>query len=206
MKNKSHWKIDYQRGNAMSKINFEFDKFPNLDSERFILREVKERDYLSLYEIYSNEDAVKYQQTSPMKTIEQAQKSVQAFLKGFQDRKFIRWCITARGNDKVIGLITLHSFNVCNHQAEIGFMLNKEYWRQNIMSEVASEVIKFAFEVIGLNRIEASIHPDNVASIRLSEKLGFHKEGLKKEAAYNKGTDEYEDRLVFGITKKKGHF
>jgi ribosomal-protein-alanine N-acetyltransferase len=187
----------------MSKINFGFDKFPRLESERFILREVKQQDYLSLYEIYSSEDAVKYQQISPMKTIEQAQKAVQVFLQGFKDRKFIRWCITARGNGAVIGLITLHSFDVCNAKAEIGFMLNKGYWRQNVMSEVASEVIRFAFEAIELNRIEASIHPDNIASIRLSEKLGFQKEGLKKEAAYNKETDEYEDRLVFGIIRNK---
>ena len=185
----------------MSKINFEFDKFPQLESERFILREVKQQDYISLYEIYSSEDSVKYQQIGPMKTIEQAQKAVQVFLQGFKDRKFIRWCITARGNGAVIGLITLHSFNVCSAQAEIGFMLNKEYWRQNIMSEVAIEIIRFAFEVIGLDRIEASIHPDNIASIRLSEKLGFLREGLKKEVAYNKGTNEYEDRLVFGITR-----
>jgi ribosomal-protein-alanine N-acetyltransferase len=185
----------------MSKTNFEFDKFPQLESESFILREVKDNDYLSLYEIYSNEDAVRYQQVGPMKTIEQAQKAVQVFLQGFKDRKFIRWCIAAKENDIVVGLITLHSFNLCNNQAEIGFMLNKKYWRQNIMDEVANEVIRFAFEGIGLNRIEASIHPDNIASIKLSEKLGFQREGLKKEAAYNKGTNEYEDRLIFGVTK-----
>ncbi|MGF7056866.1 GNAT family N-acetyltransferase [Brassicibacter mesophilus] len=185
----------------MSKINFEFDKFPQLESKRFILREVKERDYISLYEIYSDEDAVRYQQISTMKTIEQAQKSVQAFLQGFKNKKFIRWCIATKENDKVIGLITLHDFNIWNSQAEIGFMLNKGYWRKNVMGEVAHEIIRFAFEIIELNRIEALIHPDNIASIKLSEKLGFHREGLKKEAAYNRRTDEYEDRLIFGITK-----
>lgn len=185
----------------MSKVNFELDKFPQLESERFILREIKEQDYLSLYEIYSDADAVKYQQIGAMKTIKQAHQSVQAFLQGFQDKKFIKWCVTSKENDTIIGLITLHSFNFCNAQAEIGFMLNKRYWRQNIMGEVSNEIIRFAFEIIKLNRIEASIHPDNIASIKLSEKLGFKREGLKKEAAYNKGTDKYEDRLMFGITK-----
>lgn len=108
----------------MGKINFEFDKFPQLESKRFILREVKERDYISLYEIYSDEDAVRYQQISTMKTIEQAQKSVRAFLQGFKNKKFIRWCIATKENDKVIGLITLHDFNNWNSQAEMGFMLN----------------------------------------------------------------------------------
>ncbi len=185
----------------MGKVNFEFDEFPQLESERFILREVKEQDYISLYEIYSDEDAVKYQQIGAMETIEQAHKSVQAFLQGFKNRKFIRWCIATKENDTVIGLITLHNFDIWNSQAEIGFMLNKIYWGQNIMGEVSHEIIKFAFEIIGLNRIEASIHPNNIASIKLSKKLGFQREGLKKEAAYNNRTDEYEDRLIFGITK-----
>ena len=185
----------------MSKLNFEFDEFPQLKSERFVLREVKEQDYLALFEIYSDEDAVKYQQMGAMKTIEQAQKAVQAFLQGFKNRKFIRWCIATKKNDTVIGLITLHHFDIWNSQSEIGFMLNKRYWGQNIMGEVAHEIIRFAFAIIGLHRIEALIHPNNIASIKLSEKLGFQIEGLKKEAAYNKRTDEYEDRLILGITK-----
>lgn len=186
----------------MSNINLEFDKFPQLESKRFNLREVKENDYLSLYEIYSDEDAVKYQQTGTMQTIEQAQKAVQAFLRGFKNRKFIRWCIAEKESDRVIGLITLHDFNISNSHAEIGFMLNKRFWRQNIMGEAANEIIRFAFEIIGLNRIEALIHPDNIASIKLSEKLGFQREGLLNEAAYNLRTDEYEDRLIFGLIKK----
>ncbi|MGV8981149.1 hypothetical protein [Clostridium sp.] len=53
----------------MSKIKFEFDNFPQLESEKFTLREVKEQDYISVYEIYSDEEAVKYQQICAMKTI-----------------------------------------------------------------------------------------------------------------------------------------
>jgi ribosomal-protein-alanine N-acetyltransferase len=185
----------------MSNINFEFEHFPQLESERFILREVKEQDYISLYEIYSDEDVIRYQQMTVMQTIEQAQKSVQAFLKGFKNKKFIRWCIATKGNDIVIGLVTLHDFNFCNSHAEIGFMLNKKYWRQNIMWEAANEIIKFALEIIGIHRIEALIHQDNIASIKLCEKLGFNKEGLKKESAYNMRNSKYEDRLIFGIVK-----
>ena len=80
----------------MNKFNFEFDNFPQLESERFILREVKEQDYISLYDIYSDEDAVKYQPIGTMKTIEQSQKAVQAFLQGFKNKKFIRWCISKK--------------------------------------------------------------------------------------------------------------
>jgi len=67
------------------------------------------------------------------------------------------------------------------------------------MSEVAQKVIEYAFEVIELHRIEASIHPENIASNRLAMKLGFKKEGLNKDAAYNRSTGEFEDRLIYGL-------
>ncbi len=136
-----------------------------------------------------------------MSTNEQAKKSVEFFINGFINKKFIRWCITYKENDHVIGLITLHDFDIWNSKVEIGYMLNKKYWRQNVMSEASKKVIQYAFEVLELNRIEALIDPENVASIKLNIKLGFAKEGLNKEAAYNRRTGKYEDRLMFGILK-----
>lgn len=181
--------------------NFEeaFKKFPELETSRFILREVKQRDYKDFYDIYSNDDAVKYQQIKAMETLEQAHKSVAWFLKGYKDKKFIRWCIEDKKDKKVIGLVSLHSFDRFNLNAQIGFILNKNYWRQSVMSEAGSRVIRFSFEDIQLHRIEALIDTENIASIKLCMKLGFKQEGLKKEAAHNKRTGKFEDRLIYGL-------
>ena len=72
------------------------------------------------------------------------------------------------------------------------------------MSEAGEKVIKYAFEVMKLHRIEASIHPDNIASINLSEKLGFKREGLRMGSAYNRRTKIFEDRLIYGLVKDIG--
>jgi len=188
----------------MSILELAFNEFPKLETSHFLLREVKEQDYSCIYEIYSDEDAVRYQQIEPMANIEQAQKSVIAFLNGYKNKKFIRWCIVNKDNDKVIGLITLHTFDNWNSKAGIGYMLNKKYWNQGIMSEVAQKVVEYAFEVIEVHRIEASIHPENIASNRLAMKLGFKKEGLNKDAAYNRSTGEFEDRLIYGLINAIG--
>ncbi|WP_238476006.1 GNAT family N-acetyltransferase [Clostridium manihotivorum] len=55
-------------------------------------------------------------------------------------------------------------------------MFNKKYWEQNIMYEAGEKVIQYSFGVIGMHRIEALIHPENIASNRLSIKLGFNEE------------------------------
>jgi ribosomal-protein-alanine N-acetyltransferase len=183
----------------MDSFKIAFDMFPNLETKHYLLREVNEMDCDEIYSIYSNEDAVRYQQIEPMKSMEQAKKSVIHFLDGFKNKKFIRWCITDKNNNRVLGLITLHDFDNWNRKAEIGYMLDKKYWKQGIMNEVGQKVIEYAFEVIKLHRIEASIHPENIASNKLSIKLGFIEEGLKKEAAFNRATGKFEDRLIYGI-------
>ena len=189
----------------MNKLNLAFNEFPKLSTNRFLLRQVEERDYKDIYEIYADEEAVRYQQIKPMETMEQAQKAVSAFLKGFKNREFIRWCIVDNECDKVLGLINLHDFDNWNSKVEIGCMLNKKYWEQGIMSETAQKVINYAFEVIELNRIEALIDPKNIASIKLIAKLGFEKEGLKRNAEYCSRTDEYEDRQIFGLVKSNSY-
>lgn len=179
-----------------------FDVFPELETKHFLLREVKEKDCKDIYDIYSIEEAVRYQQIEPMQSMEQAQKAVNYFLNAYKNKKFVRWCIADKSSDKVVGLITLHDFDNWNSRAEIGYMLNKKYWGQGIGSEAGQKVIEYAFEVIELHRIEALIHPDNIASIKLSKKLGFKEEGLKDKCAFNRSTGEFEDRLIYGILNK----
>ncbi|MDT8717520.1 GNAT family N-acetyltransferase [Clostridium sp. 19966] len=180
-----------------------FDMFPKLDSNNFALREAKESDWNEIYDIYSNEEAVKYQEIPTMKTKEQAKKSISHFLNSYKNKRFIRWCIVYRNYDKIIGLITLHDLDTWNSKAEIGYMLNRKFWRQNIMTECAEKVIEYAFEVIKLHRLEAMIHPENIASIKLNSKLGFELEGLKKECAYNRKTEEFEDRFLYALINKR---
>lgn len=172
------------------------EEFPILYTENFILREIKFDDYKAFYEVYSNEDAVRYQQIKPMVSLEEAKKAVKFFVSAYKNKKVIRWGITDKCNDEIIGFVTLHSFDKANLKAEIGYMLNRKYWGKKIMSEVGNIVINYGFNEIGLHRIEANIHPDNVASINLSLRLGFVKEGTRKDSAYNRYTKKFEDREV----------
>jgi len=185
----------------MSGIYSMFSKFPRLETSRFVLREVSMNDCEDIFDIYCDEEAVRFQGVNAMETMEQARKSVNFFQNGFEDKKFVKWCIARKEDNRVIGVITLHEINIWHMKAEIGYMLNRRYWNQNVMSEAGERMLKYAFNEVGFNRIEASIHPENIASIRLSEKLGFEKEGLKKKSDINFRTNNFEDRVIMGILK-----
>ncbi|MBK1809245.1 GNAT family N-acetyltransferase [Clostridium sp. YIM B02505] len=187
----------------MNSIDYIFMNFPELETERFILRQVKAKDFEDLYELYSDPLAIKYQQAEAMSDIDQAKKSVIAFLKGYLNKKFIRWCIADKLTDKVVGLISLHSFDILNFRAEIGYMLNSNYLNKNIMTECAIKVLDFAFNIIKLTKVEASINPDNERSIHLVVKLGFKEELLIKGISFNFKTALFEDRVIFALTKNQ---
>ena len=66
-------------------------------------------------------------------------------------------------------------------RAEIGFGISKDYWGQGIVYELGVALIRYGFENLNLNRIEAEIDPDNIGSGKVLEKLGFIKEGYFHE-------------------------
>ena len=69
------------------------------------------------------------------------------------------------------------------------------------MSEAVEKIIRYGFEELNLNRIEAIVGPENVPSLRLMEKNGFVQEGrLRKHYPSENG---FEDSLVFGLLREE---
>lgn len=56
---------------------------------------------------------------------------------------------------------------------EIGWRLLREWWGRGVATEAASDVLRFAFDDIGLDQLLSIRHVDNEASGRVMEKLGF---------------------------------
>jgi ribosomal-protein-alanine N-acetyltransferase len=98
----------------------------------------------------------------------------------------------------MIGTIELYN-HAYHHKAELGYALNPHYWGLGIIPEAATEVINFGFNFLKLQRIEVGAFPDNTQSIRVCEKLGFKKEGIRR-----KGHQRYDgtflDTIVYSLT------
>lgn len=69
------------------------------------------------------------------------------------------------------------------------------------MTETLGAVIKFAFQTLNVNRIEATVSTKNNSSIRVLEKSGFIKEGILRERCYM--SDSYHDMMMLSILKKE---
>ena len=100
----------------------------------------------------------------------------------FQRRAAFRfYIIPAQSPDKVIGVIGLNNVvwgTFCS--AFLGYKLDRDFINRGYMSMAVEMLTKYAFEELGLHRIEANVMPKNKASLRVLEKNHFTNEGISK--------------------------
>ncbi|HIU43186.1 MAG TPA: GNAT family N-acetyltransferase [Candidatus Ventrousia excrementavium] len=77
----------------------------------------------------------------------------------------------------------------------MGYQLDRDYINRGLMTEAVQRVVRFAFDELGLHRIEGNIMPRNRASIRVVEKCGFYNEGLARK--YLRINGVWEDHIHF---------
>ncbi len=177
------------------------DLFPSLSTERLVLRETADRDLQSVFEMESDAIAMRYWSKLPIRDLEEARETLERAKRGFPERAWLRWSITRREDDAMLGHVSLFSFSEQNRRAEIGYGLLRRYWGQGFMHEALSAVIDYGFGALGLRRLEADIDPRNAASLRALERLGFTREGLLRER-WQVG-EEISDSALLGLLARE---
>jgi ribosomal-protein-alanine N-acetyltransferase len=158
-----------------------FRTFPRLESERLVLRELQVGDSDSLFAVLADEEVAEFYDDEAFTDVGQARAQIEAWASGFRGRRCVRWGITRKGDGDVIGTCGLYGFHRLHLRAGVGFELARAFWRQGIMTETLRAVLEFGFGTVGLNRIEAVVMPENLASLKLLEGLGFRREGVLRE-------------------------
>lgn len=177
-----------------------FTEFPVLETERLVLRQLRYEDGPDIQRYFTPELA-KYYDWWP-RTVAEGRGFVRFFKTGYREEQSIRWGITLKTNDKVIGTVGFSDFDHFS-KAELGYELSHEYWHMGIMCEALKAVIPFGFNEIEMHRIQASVFPQNEASLRLLEKLGFKREGLLRKFMYIKHRDAWEDCVILALLKEE---
>ncbi|MEO8211328.1 MAG: GNAT family N-acetyltransferase, partial [bacterium] len=148
--------------------------------------------------------AMKYFGKHPYKSISEAEERIDICNKAYREKEGIRWAITLKGLDKLLGSAGIWRLIKDHFRGEIGYELHPDYWQKGIMYEALTEIIKFAFTKINLHTIEANIDPKNIASEKLLLKLGFEKEGYLKESFYF--NNKFDDTAIYSLQRTKKYF
>ncbi len=160
--------------------------FMKLLGEQIYLRLYKTSDATELANLHTRNREF-FQRVSPLLpeafyTEEHQKIRIEQALKKTDEGELYAFGIFLKATDKLIGDISLTQIvRGVLQSCYIGFTLDKEYNGKGYTTEALQLVVDFAFRELKLHRIEAGAMPDNTASIRVLEKVGFKKEGIAKE-------------------------
>ncbi|WP_042274626.1 GNAT family N-acetyltransferase [[Clostridium] dakarense] len=150
-----------------------FDEFKEIDTKKYIIRKICLNDSKDIFDIYGDIEVMKYDTRNRIESIDDTEDYIKLIHKGFDNKWFIKLGIVSKNSNELIGSIALHHFDYEKNRVEMGYNLKRVYWKQGIMSEVLKSVIDYLAKYSSINEIEASIHSENIASIKLAEKVGF---------------------------------
>ncbi len=179
---------------------FSFLPFPNLESDRLLLRQVSVNDAAEVFALRSNPETMKYIPRPLVTTVEEALEHVKLINSKIESGEGINWAITEKGNPKLLGIIGHYRIKWEHFRSEIGYMLLPEAQGKGIITEAIQLLIDYGFDEMKMHSLEAIIDPDNQASARVLEKNKFVKEAHLRENEFYDG--KFLDTVIYSLLKK----
>ena len=175
-------------------MSFSIQMDVRMETERLVLRRFVPDDWKELYE-YLSQASVRQYRPYPVYNEEAAKTEAT-----YRSRDFY-WAVCLKGNEKLIGDVYFRSWNI--GVWEIGYSINEKYQKNGFATEAVEALIDDAFKNKGAHRVEARCDPQNMASWRLLERLGFRQEGrLLQNTCLENDEDNrliWTDTFIYGI-------
>ncbi|MDW5418554.1 GNAT family protein [Iodobacter sp. CM08] len=173
--------------------------FPQIKTARLILREISAADASALFAIHSDSSAMRWFGCDAMTDLAEADKLIDIFAHWrTMPNPGTRWGIEYNG--KFIGSCGLFKWDKNWQSCHIGYELAPSHQGKGLMKEALLAMLAWGFKHMLLNRIHGQVHPQNIASIKSLQSLGFIQEGCFREAGFWNG--QYHDLLQFALLRK----
>jgi len=144
-----------------------------IQTKRLILRPLQDNDAEEIFILRSNPELGKYIKRAPQKGIAEAYAFIKKIKNLVLNNSTYYWVIQLKNNPDCIGTICLWNISKDRKTAEIGYDLLLDFHGKGIMTEALVSVLKYGFDKLNFNLIEAFTHKDNQASINLLQSNRF---------------------------------
>jgi len=127
---------------------------------------------------------------------------VRTFINNANTSNRITFAIYRKDTNEHVGDVKLDHIDWVSRKADFGIMIgDKSAWGTGLGTETTSLILEYAFDVLNLHRVYLGVSEENTGAIKTYEKLGFAKEGVRKEDQFVNG--KYLDTIVMGITRSQ---
>ena len=141
-----------------------------LETDRLILRPWREGDAEDLFTYASDPEVGPPAGWQPHTSVENSREIIRTVLSASET-----YAVCLKETGKPIGSIGFHRNDLAEQddEYELGYWVGKPFWGQRLIPEAAREMLRYAFEDLGMNRIWCGYYDGNIKSRRVQEKLGF---------------------------------
>jgi len=120
----------------------------------------------------------------------------------YKSDKDVIFAICLKEKDRHIGNCGLHLINWVDRNAVLGIMIGeKHYWNKGYGTEAVKLLLKYAFSILNLVRVELTVFDFNKRGIRAYKKAGFKEEGRLRKKRFKNG--EYCDEIFMGVLREE---
>jgi len=172
---------------------------PTLETERLILRTLRESDAADVFAYASHPEVSRYVTWESHQTLEDSVAFIDWTAKRLAEDEAGDWGLEDKKTGKIIGSIGFAHLDEANCRGEIGYALALDKRGQGLVPEALRRLIAFAFTEMKLNRLEAVHFVENEASGRVMQKAGMRYEGLLRQRMLVKGV--YRDVRQYAILR-----
>ena len=143
------------------------------ETNRLQFRPLQHNDIDNLYLLYKQKDLMQYITGQP-RDYQKTQQRLSAHITDYQKYGFSLYATILKTTNQFIGRCGIEPVETNNQlHADIAWMFKKQYWGQGLATEFGHAMLSYAFKNFPIHRIFATAHPQNIASIKVMQKIGM---------------------------------
>jgi RimJ/RimL family protein N-acetyltransferase len=174
------------------------EKLPVLVSGQVVLRELRASDAQSLFALLTTEEVARFI-SPPPSTVDGFERFIAWTIRQRTAGTYACFAVTLKGFDTAIGIFQVRETEPGFTTAEWGFAIGSPFWGTGLFEEGANLVLEFAFDTLGVHRMEARAATRNGRGNGALLKVGAVQEGVLRKSFLRNG--EYLDQVLYAIVE-----
>jgi RimJ/RimL family protein N-acetyltransferase len=174
---------------------------PTLLTARLRLRPFDDPDANALFALHTNARVLRYWDSPPWNERRRAEQFIATRRQIAKEGTGARLAVDRVYDGAFIGWCSVTRWNPDFRSASMGYCFDDAAWGHGYATEAAMELLRWAFDTLEVNRVQAETDTRNAASARVLEKLGFVREGTLREDCVVNG--EVSDSWVYGLLRRE---
>ncbi|HYQ58010.1 MAG TPA: GNAT family protein [Draconibacterium sp.] len=173
----------------------------SLETDRMSLFEIEMEDLEKLHRMHSFPEVDEFNTLGIPQSIKDTEKFLQQQLeaKSKTPRSSYMWKVILKETGAFIGVA---GFSLSNNKFKLGeiyYKLDPAYWGKGYATELAKRLVLLGFNTFGLHKVEAGVATGNIKSVKVLEKIGMTREGLRRKILPIRG--KWKDNYHYAIVE-----